>query len=135
MIKIFTYFDVNFSMILPNNLIFFRLIVWPHNFKESTPKVDQLLSQNMFSLVSSFDVDFVTSIYYFQYAFNQYLVKFPFAFLTQDLHTHNMFVFEKRLPLINIWNCSNLYLKKCLNLPCISHNNKAGPCLSHLIWN
>ena len=46
----------------------------------------------MFCLVSSFDV---TSIYFFQYAFNQYLVKFPFAFLTQDLQTHNMFEFEE----------------------------------------
>ena len=117
-----------------NNLIFFWLIVWPHNFKECTLKVDQLLSQYMFCLVSSFDIDIGTYIIYFGIFFIQYLVNL-FAFLTQDLQTHNMFVFEKRLLLINIWNCSNLYLKKCLNLPYISHNDKAGTCLSHLIWN
>ena len=60
-----SYKNTHESCIFPNNLLFFWLIVWPHNFKESTPKVDQLLSQNMFCLVSSFDVDFVTSIYFF----------------------------------------------------------------------
>ena len=56
--KTLAYFDLNFSKILPNHLTFFWLMVWTHNFKESTPKVYQLLSQNMFCLVSSFDIDF-----------------------------------------------------------------------------